>query len=293
MAKKQALGRGLNALIMMDNNETKGSSFISEIDIEKIKPNPDQPRVDFDDESMEELATSIRKIGLIQPITLRELEDGAYQIIAGERRYRASMMLNLKTIPAYIKTVDDEDVMEMALVENIQREDLNAIEIALTYQKLIDSQSLTQEQLSERVGKKRATIANYIRLLKLPAEVQMGLKDKKIDMGHARALVTIPDPVLQLNLYSRIIDEALSVRKVEAIVKKGVAELSKIHESKSQKTVQRTSDEFDALKNHLSRFFDSPVEFKYAKSGKGKITIPFSSNEDLERIIGIFDVIKR
>lgn len=293
MAKKQALGRGLNALIMMDNNETKGSSFISEVEIAKIKPNPDQPRVDFDDETMEELATSIRKIGLIQPITLRELEDGSYQIIAGERRYRASMMLGLKTIPAYVKTVDDEDVMEMALVENIQREDLNAIEIALTYQKLIDSQSLTQEQLSERVGKKRATIANYMRLLKLPAEVQMGLKDKKIDMGHARALVTIPDPVLQLNLYSRIISEGLSVRKIEAIVKKEVADLSKSKETKPQKAVQKTSDEFDALKNHLSRFFDSPVEFKYSKSGKGRITIPFSSNDDLERIIGIFDVIKK
>lgn len=293
MAKKQALGRGLNALITMDENETKGSSFISEVDIDRIKPNPDQPRVDFDDESMEELATSIRKIGVIQPITLRELNDGAYQIIAGERRYRASMMLNRKTIPAYVKTVDDEDVMEMALVENIQREDLNAIEIALTYQKLIDSQSLTQEQLSERVGKKRATIANYLRLLKLPAEVQMGIKDKKIDMGHARALVTIPDPVLQLNLYSRIIEEGLSVRKIEAIVKKEVAELFKSNTTKTQKPVQRTSQEFDALKNHLSRFFDSPVDFKYSKSGKGKITIPFNSNEDLERIIGIFDVVKK
>ena len=293
MAKKQALGRGLNALITMDENETKGSSFISEVDIDRIKPNPDQPRVDFDDESMEELATSIRKIGVIQPITLRELNDGAYQIIAGERRYRASMMLNRKTIPAYVKTVDDEDVMEMALVENIQREDLNAIEIALTYQKLIDSQSLTQEQLSERVGKKRATIANYLRLLKLPAEVQMGIKDKKIDMGHARALVTIPDPVLQLNLYSRIIEEGLSVRKIEAIVKKEVAELFKSNTTKTQKPVQRTSQEFDALKNHLSRFFDSPVDFKYSKSGKGKITIPFNSNEDLERIIEIFDVVKK
>ena len=293
MAKKQALGRGLNALITMDENETKGSSFISEVDIDRIKPNPDQPRVDFDDESMEELATSIRKIGVIQPITLRELNDGAYQIIAGERRYRASMMLNRKTIPAYVKTVDDEDVMEMALVENIQREDLNAIEIALTYQKLIDSQSLTQEQLSERVGKKRATIANYLRLLKLPAEVQMGIKDKKIDMGHARALVTIPDPVLQLNLYSRIIEEGLSVRKIEAIVKKEVAELFKSNPTKTLKPVQRTSQEFDALKNHLSRFFDSPVDFKYSKSGKGKITIPFNSNEDLERIIGIFDVVKK
>jgi ParB family chromosome partitioning protein len=293
MAKKQALGRGLNALITMDDTETKGSSFISEIEIEKIRPNPDQPRVDFDDESMEELAASIEKIGVIQPVTLRELEDGSYQIIAGERRYRASMMLNLKKIPAYVKTVNDEDVMEMALVENIQREDLNAIEIALTYQKLIDSQSLTQEQLSERVGKKRATIANYMRLLKLPAGVQMGIKDKKIDMGHARALVTIPDPVLQLDIYNRILKEDLSVRKVEAIVKNEIAGLNKKDKHKTPKSAQKSSDEFDALKNHLSRFFNTPVEFKYSKTGKGKITIPFSSNEDLERIIGIFDVIKK
>lgn len=291
MAKKKALGRGLNALITMDDNETRGSSYISEVDLEKIKPNPDQPRVDFDDKSMEELAASIKKIGVIQPITLRELEDGTYQIIAGERRYRASMMMKLKRIPAYVKTVDDEDVMEMALVENIQREDLNAIEIALTYQKLIDSQSLTQEELSERVGKKRATIANYMRLLKLPAELQIGIKDKKIDMGHARALVTIPNPVLQLNLYNRIIKEGLSVRKVEAIVKQEVAKL--FDKNKTKKTIQKTSEEFDALKNHLSRFFNTPVEFKYSKTGKGKITIPFTSNEDLERIIGIFDVIKK
>lgn len=293
MSKKKALGRGLNALITMDDNETKGSSYISEIALDKIKPNPDQPRVDFDDEAMEELSISIQKIGVIQPITLRELEDGGFQIIAGERRYRASLMANLKTIPAYVKTVEDEDVMEMALVENIQREDLNAIEIALTYQKLIDSQSLTQEQLSDRVGKKRATVANYMRLLKLPAVVQMGIKDKKIDMGHARALVAIDDPEMQLEIYNQIIKEGLSVRRVEAVVKDKVAERLKDNESTPPKTRQKSSDEFDVLRNHLSRFFDAPVEFNYNKKGKGKITIPFKSNEDLERIIGIFDVIKK
>ena len=293
MSKKKALGRGLNALITMDDNETKGSSYISEIALDKIKPNPDQPRVDFDDEAMEELSISIQKIGVIQPITLRELEDGSFQIIAGERRYRASLMANLKTIPAYVKTVEDEDVMEMALVENIQREDLNAIEIALTYQKLIDSQSLTQEQLSDRVGKKRATVANYMRLLKLPAVVQMGIKDKKIDMGHARALVAIDDPEVQLEIYNQIIKEGLSVRRVEAVVKEKVAERLKDNESTPPKTRQKSSDEFDVLRNHLSRFFDAPVEFNYNKKGKGKITIPFKSNEDLERIIGIFDVIKK
>ena len=293
MSKKKALGRGLNALITMDDNETKGSSYISEIALDKIKPNPDQPRVDFDDEAMEELSISIQKIGVIQPITLRELEDGGFQIIAGERRYRASLMANLKTIPAYVKTVEDEDVMEMALVENIQREDLNAIEIALTYQKLIDSQSLTQEQLSDRVGKKRATVANYMRLLKLPAVVQMGIKDKKIDMGHARALVAIDDPEVQLEIYNQIIKEGLSVRRVEAVVKEKVAERLKDNESTPPKTRQKSSDEFDVLRNHLSRFFDAPVEFNYNKKRKGKITIPFKSNEDLERIIGIFDVIKK
>lgn len=293
MAKRQALGRGLNALITMDDNETQGSSFISEIEIDKIKPNPDQPRVDFDDEAMEELATSIEKIGVIQPITLHELKEGGYQIIAGERRYRASVMLKLKSIPAYVKTVDDENVMEMALIENIQREDLNAIEIALTYQKLIDSQSLTQKQLSERVGKKRATIANYMRLLKLPAEVQMGIKDRKIDMGHARALVTIPDPVIQLNIYNKIVKEGLSVRKVEEIVKNEISELSQNNQVKTPRKSQGMSNEFEVLKNHLSRFFDAPVKFKYSKTGKGSITIPFNSNEDLERIIGIFDVIKK
>ena len=293
MSKKKALGRGLNALITMDDNETKGSSYISEIALDKIKPNPDQPRVDFDDEAMEELSISIQKIGVIQPITLRELEDGGFQIIAGERRYRASLMANLKTIPAYVKTVEDEDVMEMALVENIQREDLNAIEIALTYQKLIDSQSLTQEQLSDRVGKKRATIANYMRLLKLPAVVQVGIKDKKIDMGHARALVAIDDPEVQLEIYNQIIKEGLSVRRVEAVVKEKVAERLKDNESTPPKTRQKSSDEFDVLRNHLSRFFDAPVEFNYNKKGKGKITIPFKSNEDLERIIGIFDIIKK
>ena len=291
MSKKKALGRGLNALITMDDNETRGSSYISEIALDKINPNPNQPRADFEDEPMDELASSIRKIGVIQPITLRELPDGGFQIIAGERRYRASLMANQVTIPAYVKTVDDEDVMEMALVENIQREDLNAIEIALAYQKLIDSQSLTQEQLSERVGKKRATIANYMRLLKLPALVQMGIKDRKIDMGHARALVTIPDPVVQLDIYNRIIKEGLSVRKVETIVKNEVAESTK--SSKPKKTVTKSSDEFDALKIHLSRFFNTPVEFKYSKTGKGKITIPFKSTQELERIIGILDIIKK
>jgi len=219
MSKKNALGRGLDALITMEDTETQGTSSINEVELSKITPNPDQPRRIFDEEALEELATSIRKIGVIQPITLRKIDDDTYQIIAGERRFRASQIAGLTSIPAYIKTAEDDDLMEMALVENIQREDLNSIEIALAYQNLIETFSLTQEQLSERVGKKRATIANYLRLLKLPAEVQMGVKDKKIDMGHARALLTINDPVSQLAIYNLILQEDLSVRNVESIAK--------------------------------------------------------------------------
>src|SRR5690554_5926023 len=219
MAKKNALGRGLDALISFDESEIQGSSSIDEIELSKIVPNPEQHRTVFNEEAMLELSASIRSIGLIQPVTLRKLDEDSYQIIAGERRYRASQMAGLTSIPAYIKTVEDDEIMEMALIENIQREDLNSIEIALAYQTLIESLSLTQEQLSERVGKKRATVTNYLRLLKLPAEVQMGVKDKKIDMGHARALVTMNDPVAQLSLYNVILQEGLSVRNVETIVR--------------------------------------------------------------------------
>jgi ParB family chromosome partitioning protein len=297
MAKRNALGRGLDALITMDDAVTRGSSSINEIELSKIISNPDQPRRIFDEEAMEELAASISKIGVIQPITLRKIDGEKYQIIAGERRYRASQMAGLDSIPAYIKTADDDELMEMALIENIQREDLNAIEIALAYQNLIDSFSLTQEQLSERVGKKRATVANYLRLLKLPAEVQMGIKDRKIDMGHARALVTINDPVSQLAVYDLILRDGLSVRKVEAIVKeinkgKDVDEVinpSKSREPRASKEKKSATGEFSALKKHLSDYFKTEVQFTCNKQGKGKITIPFKSPEELERIIEIFD----
>ena len=217
--KRSALGRGLDALITMDDLKTSGSSSISEIELSKIQPNPEQPRSSFEEEAMAELAQSIRSIGVIQPITLKETGQDRYMIISGERRYRACLMAGLETIPAYIKTAADENVVEMALIENIQREDLNSIEIALAYQKLIDSYGLTQEQLSDRVGKKRATIANYLRLLKLPAEIQMGLKNKKIDMGHARALISVEDPEVQLALYEQILEQGLSVRSVEELVR--------------------------------------------------------------------------
>ena len=303
MTKKNALGRGLNALITMDDADTQGSSSISEIELSKIQPNPDQPRRDFDAEALEELASSIRKIGVIQPVTLRKVDDDSYQIIAGERRYRASQMAGLDAIPAYIKTVEDDELMELALVENIQRDDLNSIEIALAYQNLINSLSLTQEQLSERVGKKRATITNYLRLLKLPAEVQMGVKDKKIDMGHARALVTLNDPVSQLAVYNLILQDGLSVRKVEAIAKE-VSEGKEVHEvmnpsqskkrsSSSKSKTGNVASDFDVLKAHLSNYFKTDVQFACNKQGKGKITIPFASAEELERIIGIFDQLKK
>ncbi|MBZ4651428.1 MAG: Chromosome segregation protein Spo0J [Proteiniphilum sp.] len=296
MAKKNALGRGLDALISFNESEASGSSSISEVDLDKIIPNPDQPRRMFSEEGLQELAASIRSIGLIQPVTLRKLDDDSYQIIAGERRYRASQMAGLHSIPAYIKTADEDETMEMALIENIQREDLNSIEIALAYQTLIKTLSLTQEQLSERVGKKRATVANYLRLLKLPAEVQMGVKDKKIEMGHARALVTIDDPVKQLAIYNKIIEEGLSVRMVERMVREQNDEQDgdKQPAAKKKKTGQtlsgqKQSGEFEALKQHLSSYFRTDVQFTCNKNGKGKITIPFHSPEELERLIVMFD----
>ena len=301
MAKKNALGRGLDALITFNDSDTQGSSSINEVELSKIAPNPDQPRRTFDEEALQELSASIMSIGLVQPITLRKLNDESYEIIAGERRFRASQMAGLKSIPAYIKTVDDDETMEMALIENIQREDLNSIEIALAYQKLISSLSLTQEQLSERVGKKRATVANYLRLLKLPAEVQMGVKDKKIDMGHARALVTMNDPVAQLSLYNLILQEGLSVRNVETIVReigegKPINELLNSKQGKAnsnkQTSKEKLPNDFEELKKHLSSYFNTDVQFNYNKKGKGKITIPFNSSEELERLIVMFDKMK-
>lgn len=291
--KRSALGRGLDALITMDDLKTGGSSSISEIELSKIQPNPEQPRSVFEEETLEELATSIRSLGVIQPITLKEIGTDKYMIISGERRYRASLKAGLERIPAYIKTAADENVVEMALIENIQREDLNSIEIALAYQKLIDSYGLTQEKLSERVGKKRATIANYLRLLKLPAEIQMGLKDKKIDMGHARALLPVEDPEVQLALYEQILSEGLSVRNVEEIVRNGV-EAARPEEKEAKQAGRKPMlpEEFNLLKDHLSRFFNTKVQLACNEKGKGRITIPFASEEELERLIGLLDKLK-
>jgi ParB family chromosome partitioning protein len=302
MAKKMVLGRGLDALITIDEVKTEGSSSINEIELSKIQVNPDQPRHVFDEEALQELAASIRQIGVIQPITLRKIDDDLYQIIAGERRYRASSIAGLSSIPAYIRTAEDETVMEMALIENIQREDLNSIEIALAYQNLIEAYDLTQERLSERIGKKRTTIANYLRLLKLPAEIQMGIRDKKIDMAHARTLVTLEDAAAQLEVYELILEEGLSVRKVEEYVRaiaKGEKLEDLLKEEKVVETVKKsgvkkaTPEEFEILETHLSKFFSTKVQLTCNDKGKGKISIPFKTEEELERIISIFDQLKK
>lgn len=288
--KRNALGRGLDALINMDEIETSGTSSISEIELSRIQPNPDQPRREFDDESIEELAASIREIGIVQPISLRQLDNGTYQIIAGERRYRAALIAGLATVPAYIRTVEDEAVMEMALVENIQREDLNAIEIALSFKKLMEQYKLTQEQLSERVGKKRTTVANYLRLLKLPAEVQIGLRDRIIDMGHARALLSVESAAVQLELYKAIVAEGLSVRKVEELARS----MAQAPDSAVKRVARNSArrKEYNLLKNHLSDFFGTKVQFTCDDKGKGKISIPFKNEDELERLIALFDKLK-
>lgn len=287
--RKSALGRGLDALIQLDEPvEAKGSSNISEIEISSISANPDQPRREFDEDALLELSQSISSLGIIQPVTLRDMGNGKYQIIAGERRYRASILAGKETIPAYVRTATDENVLEMALIENIQREDLNPIEVALTYQKLMEQYSMTQDTLSERVGKNRATIANLVRLLKLPAEIQLGLKNRLIGSGHAKALLSLANPEDQLCVYEETVKNEFSVRKVEEIVKAiNDGELSPVNAKKDAKP--RLPEEYGILKEHLSKFFKSKVQFSYNDNGKGKISIPFKSEEELERIIGIFD----
>ncbi|MCD8288211.1 MAG: ParB/RepB/Spo0J family partition protein [Prevotella sp.] len=287
--KRNVLGRGLDALITMDDLTTGGSSSIREIDLSQIRPNPDQPRQEFDEDSLQELAASIREFGIIQPITLRQMPDGGYQIVSGERRYRASSLAGLTSVPAYVRTVEDDSMVEMALIENIQREDLNPVEIALTFQRLIDQYHLTQDRLSERVGKKRATIANYLRLLRLPAEIQIGLKNKQIDMGHARALLSIDNPTRQLDLYERIQKQGYSVRKVEELAK----EMQRESLVPSKKKGESASQEgYDILRRHLSDFFQMPVQFSCNAEGKGKISIVFKNEKELERLVALLDQLK-
>ena len=270
MKKLHGLGRGLDALIDTTHVTTAGSSSISEIALSKIYANPNQPRHTFDEEALDELAQSIAKHGVISPITLRKDNDGRYMIIAGERRYRASKMAGLQTIPAYIRTAKDEQVMEWALIENIQREDLDAIEIALAYQRLMDDYDLTQERMSERVGKKRATVANYLRLLKLPAEIQLGIKEKKIDMGHARAILGSPSPEQQHSIYKKILQQGLSVRKGEELVS----------ESKPKQVAKKAPISFVEQQRLLTEHLRLPVKI----TGK-KVTISFRNEDELNALI--------
>lgn len=286
--KKSALGRGLDALISTGLVRTDGSSSISEVPIYQIYANPGQPRKDFDNEALVELSESIREIGIIQPVTLRKIKDGEYQIIAGERRFRAAQMAGLETITAYIRTADDENMMEMALIENIQREDLNAMEIALACQSLLEMYNLTQEQLSVKIGKKRATIANYLRLLKLPAEIQVALKNKIIDMGHARAILSLVDPKEQITFFHQIKDGNFSVRAVEERVKS----INNSSES-SKPRKQGLTEAYEPLSRQLSDFFNTPVRLSCSKIGKGNISIAFNNETELRRILQLLDSSKQ
>ena len=287
MAKRNALGRGLGALIDDADQVREATSVSNEVELSKIQANPFQPRTKFDEEALEELASSIREIGIIQPLTLRKLNDDQYQIIAGERRFRASKLAGLERVPAFIREAGDEEMLELALVENIQREDLDAIEVALSYQRLIDECQLTQESLSERVGKKRSTISNYLRLLRLPALIQKGIREQEISMGHARALVNIAEPETQVMIFKQIMKYDFSVRKVEEIVRKINSDDGEGN-AKPKKT-ESFPEEYGELKTHLSKYFNTSVDFRINDKGKGKIVIPFSDPKELERIIGIFD----
>lgn len=299
--KRGSLGRGLDALITTDylhgEVDTQGSSSMNELPLDSIVPTPGQPRREFDETALQELANSIKALGVIQPITVFEPEDptGKYQIISGERRFRASQLIGLETIPAYIRRAKDQEVVEMALVENIQREDLNAIEISLAFKKLLETYHLTQEQLSERVGKKRATISNYIRLLRLPAEIQVGVKDKKISMGHARSLLSLEDPELQLLFYEQILKEELSVRDIEDLVRKyqegdpDTEEKIDPKKWRERKADRSRGEEYALLSHRFSQLFKTKVKMSVNNDGKGKITIPFKDAEELENIIALLD----
>ncbi len=285
----------MDALISTEEVRTQGASSINNVEISKILPNPNQPRREFDPQALQELADSIRTIGLVQPITLRDMGDGSYIIIAGERRWRASQMIGMRSIPAYIRTVDDENMMEMALVENIQRENLNPMEIALAYQHLLEQYDMTQERLSERVGKSRSTVTNFLRLLKLPAGIQMALENRELDMGHARALLALNDPQLQNQVFAAIKREGLSVRRVEEMVKSlQEGEGIKTQDGtklKGKKT--RLSSEYVELRKGLSTLFNSKVQLTCSETGRGKICIPFANESELERLMVMFDQLKR
>ncbi len=286
--KKQALGRGLSALLkdpandissVQDKNADKVIGNIVELDIDSIEMNPFQPRTNFNEESLRELASSIKELGVIQPITVRKLDFNKFQLVSGERRYRASKLIGLETIPSYIRIANDQESLEMALVENIQRQDLDPIEIALSYQRLIDEIQLTQEQMSERVGKKRSTIANYLRLLKLDPIIQTGMRDGFISMGHGRAIINIENPSIQLDIYEEILSKKLSVRDTESLVRnyQHTKEISTPSKEELPKFIKKGIKE-------ISEYFGHKIDVKVSKNGKGKITIPFHSEEDFNRI---------
>lgn len=287
--KKQALGRGLSALLKdpqndirsaEDKNADKLVGHIVELDLESIEVNPFQPRTSFNEESLRELASSIRELGVIQPITVRKLDYNQYQLVSGERRFRASKLVGLGTIPAYIRIANDQESLEMALVENIQRQDLDPIEISLSYQRLIDEINLTQEQLSERVGKNRSTIANYLRLLKLDPIIQTGMRDGFLSMGHGRALINVEDPQTQLDIYEKILANSLSVRETEKLVKA-------VQEGKPAEKAAPSPALSKDIKKSIKEFSErlgTKVDVKIAKKGNGRLIIPFSSEEDLNRL---------
>ena len=257
------------------------------ISIDSIDGNPFQPRTHFNDQSLEELAASIRKLGLVQPLTVRETGNGRFQLIAGERRLRAARLAGLTHVPAFIRTADDQAMLELALVENIQREDLDPIEVAISFQRLIEECRLTQEELSERVGKQRSTISNYLRLLRLPAEIQLGLRNKNLMMGHARTLVNIENPKIQMDVYYRIVDGDLSVRQAEELVRS--LQSKKIKDPARLEKKEKLNEDFQQLSEHLNRIFSTKINFRINEHGKGKIVIPFENPEEMERILGLFD----
>lgn len=293
--KRKAMGRGLSALLKdtgevnsaADVNADKIVGAIAEIEIDKIHPNPDQPRTQFSKEALEELAISIRELGIIQPITVRKNGNDSFTIISGERRYRASKLAGLETLPAYIRLADDQTMLEMALVENIQREELDSIEIALSYQRLIDECSLTQEAMSERVGKKRSTITNYLRLLKLQPIVQAGLRDKMISMGHARAIVSVENEDDQMKIYETIIAKDLSVRQVEDAVRK--LRQAETETSGTKTATPTLPEKYVEVQDNLSERLESEVSLSRSKRGKGKIVIPFKNDKDFERILSLLN----
>lgn len=306
MSKKKALGRGLSALLS-DNSpdeklevdiqspaatttaapKTSAASGIAEIPVEHIEVNPFQPRTHFDQEALQELSESIKVHGIIQPITVRRLTDNQYQLISGERRFQASKLAGLKTIPAYIRSANDQQMLEMALIENIQRENLNAIEIALSYQRLISECSLKQDELGERVGKNRATVTNYLRLLRLPPDIQIAVRDNKLSMGHARAIINVENPDKQLYIFKKTLEEDLSVRKVEELVREmSPRKPEKTEAASDTASTFAPSREITQLQSRLSSHFGTRVVVRN-DGGKGEIKIPFLSVEDLNRIIDI------